>query len=135
MNASCARTCVGRFPSLIDVDDLVQETYARLLRARESGQATLTRAYLFVIARNVALDLIRRNKTVSVECLGDIERLSVVEKGPMPPRRSAMNRNSNCSPKPCARCRRAAVKFSRCAASKGFPIARLRKGSGSPKAP
>jgi len=72
----------GRFPSLIDVDDLVQETYARLLRARESGHATLTRAYLFVIARNVALDLIRRNKTVSVECLGDLERLSVVEERP-----------------------------------------------------
>jgi RNA polymerase sigma factor (sigma-70 family) len=72
----------GRFPSLTDVDDLVQETYTRLLRAREVGHATLTRAYLFVIARNVALDLIRRNQAVSMECLGDIERLSVVEERP-----------------------------------------------------
>jgi RNA polymerase sigma factor (sigma-70 family) len=72
----------GRFPSLPDVDDLVQETYTRILRARESGHATLTRAYLFVVARNVALDLIRHEKAVAVERLGEIERLSVVEERP-----------------------------------------------------
>lgn len=72
----------GRFPSLIDVDDLVQETYARMLRARDDGRASLSRAYLFVVARNVALDQIRRKRTVSVEPLGEIERLSVVEEGP-----------------------------------------------------
>lgn len=72
----------GRFPSLTDVDDLVQETYARLLRAREGGQARLTRAYLFVVARNVALDLVRREKVVAIERLGEIERLSVVEERP-----------------------------------------------------
>ena len=72
----------GRFPSLPDVDDLVQETYARLLRARMAGNATLTRAYLFVVARNVALDLVRREKAVAVERLGEIERLSVVEERP-----------------------------------------------------
>jgi RNA polymerase sigma factor (sigma-70 family) len=72
----------GRFPTLPDVDDLVQETYARILRAREGGRATLTRAYLFVVARNVALDLIRREKTISVERLGEMERLNVVQEGP-----------------------------------------------------
>jgi RNA polymerase sigma factor (sigma-70 family) len=72
----------GRFPSLPDVDDLVQETYRRMLRAREDGHATLTRAYLFVVARNVALDLIRHEKAVAVERLGEIERLSVVEERP-----------------------------------------------------
>ena len=72
----------GRFPSLVDVVDLLQETYARLLRARAGGQATLTRAYLFVIARNVALDLIRRDKAVSVDRLGDLEGTYVVEDRP-----------------------------------------------------
>lgn len=72
----------GRFPSLPDVDDLVQETYARLLRARELGQATLTRAYLFVVARNVALDLIRREQAVIVERLGEMDRLGVAEERP-----------------------------------------------------
>lgn len=72
----------NRFPSLSDVDDLVQETYARLLRARAGGQATLTRAYLFVVARNVALDLVRREKVVAVERLGEMTDLFVVEEGP-----------------------------------------------------
>ncbi|HEY1109059.1 MAG TPA: RNA polymerase sigma factor [Opitutaceae bacterium] len=72
----------GRFPTLPDVDDLVQETYARLLRARASGQATLTRAYLFVVARNVALDLVRREKIVAIDRLAEIDGLSVVEERP-----------------------------------------------------
>ena len=71
-----------RFPSLGDVDDIVQETYARLLRAREGGTATLTRAYFFVVARTIALDLVRRNRTVSLDRLGEMEELSVVEEGP-----------------------------------------------------
>lgn len=72
----------GRFPTLPDVDDLVQETYARLLRARATGQATLTRAYLFVVARNVALDLIRREKIVAIDRLAEIDGLYVVEERP-----------------------------------------------------
>ncbi len=72
----------GRFPSLSDVDDLVQETYTRLLRARQLGHATLTRAYLFVVARNVALDLLRREQVVIVERIGEIDRLHLVEEGP-----------------------------------------------------
>lgn len=72
----------GRFPTLPDVDDLVQETYARILQARKLGHATLTRAYLFVVARNVALDLIRRQRAISVERLGEIDPRSVVEERP-----------------------------------------------------
>lgn len=71
-----------RFPTIGDIDDVVQETYARLLRARKAGTATLTRGYLFVIARNVALDLVRRDRTVSLERLGGIEPLYVVEDRP-----------------------------------------------------
>ncbi len=72
----------GRFPSISDVDDLVQETYARLVRARDNGSATLTRAYLFVVARNVALDLIRRKQVAAIEPLGDLAQLCVVEERP-----------------------------------------------------
>lgn len=72
----------GRFPTLPDVDDLVQETYARLIKARATGQATLTRAYLFVVARNVALDLIRREKVVAIDRLAEVDDLYVVEERP-----------------------------------------------------
>src|SRR5580704_1581641 len=72
----------GRFPSLQDIDDLVQETYARLFRAHQAGKQGLSRAYLFVTARNAALDLFRRKRIVSIEALAEIESLSVVEDGP-----------------------------------------------------
>lgn len=56
-----------RFPTLPDVDDLVQEAFARLLRARESGPIRSTRALLFATARNLALDAVRRQRVVRFE--------------------------------------------------------------------
>ncbi len=72
----------GRFPSLHDVDDLVQESYARILRAREIGTAKLTRAYLFVTARNLALDAIRHTNVIAFQSLAEINESSVVEERP-----------------------------------------------------
>lgn len=69
----------GRFPRLRDVDDLIQETYARLLRARVAGQLEEVRPYLFVIARNVALDLTRHRQVAATDSLGNLEQLPVAE--------------------------------------------------------
>jgi RNA polymerase sigma factor (sigma-70 family) len=71
-----------RFPDLADPDDLVQETYLRLLRARESGKERLNKGYIFTVARNAALDLCRRNRVVSFERITDLERLPVLEHAP-----------------------------------------------------
>jgi RNA polymerase sigma-70 factor (ECF subfamily) len=60
-----------RFPTLPDVDDLVQEAFARLLRARESGPIRSTRALLFATARNLALDAVRRQRVVRFEPITD----------------------------------------------------------------
>ena len=49
-----------RFPALPDHDDLVQETYARILRVDDPGRLTHPKAFLFTTARNVAIDLFRR---------------------------------------------------------------------------
>jgi RNA polymerase sigma factor (sigma-70 family) len=72
----------GRFSCLTDIDDILQDTYTRLLRTHESGKANLTRGYLFVTARNIALDIIRHRQIISIEALADIEQLSVVDEGP-----------------------------------------------------
>lgn len=72
----------GRFPGIADTDDLIQETYARLLRAKVAGQLQEVRPYLFVTARNVALDLARRHRVAATESLGNIEQLAVVEDSP-----------------------------------------------------
>ncbi|MBL9209464.1 MAG: sigma-70 family RNA polymerase sigma factor [Opitutaceae bacterium] len=57
----------SHFPTLRDIDDLVQETYARLIQARRSGRVADARPYLFSIARNAAIDLCRRNRVVAFE--------------------------------------------------------------------
>ena len=48
-----------------DIDDLVQETYARLLRARNRGAIESPRGLLFATARNAARDLFRRRTTAN----------------------------------------------------------------------
>lgn len=48
------------FSSLTDHDDVVQETYIRLLRAHERGPIASPRGLLFATARNAARDLLRR---------------------------------------------------------------------------
>lgn len=70
------------FPSLADIDDLVQETYARVVRARSAGGVSEARPYLFATARNTACDLFRRSRIVSITAIADIESLPVVEDRP-----------------------------------------------------
>jgi RNA polymerase sigma factor (sigma-70 family) len=70
------------FPSLPDIDDLVQESYARLIRAREAGRVSYAKAFLFTTARNAALDFFRRRKVVAIDGIADLEELSVVEDRP-----------------------------------------------------
>jgi RNA polymerase sigma factor (sigma-70 family) len=72
----------GVFPSLPDIDDLVQESYARLIRAREAGRVSYVKAFLFTTARNAALDFFRRRKVVSIDGVADLAGLSVVEDRP-----------------------------------------------------
>ena len=69
----------GRFSGLADVDDLIQETYARLLRAKVAGKLQEVRPYLFVTARNAALDIARHHRVAATDSIGNIEQLSVVE--------------------------------------------------------
>ena len=70
------------FPSLPDVDDLVQESYARLIRAREAGRVSYAKAFLFTTARNAALDFFRRRKVVAIDGVADLAELSVIEDSP-----------------------------------------------------
>jgi RNA polymerase sigma-70 factor (ECF subfamily) len=70
------------FPALPDVDDLVQESYARLLRAKEAGRVSYAKAFLFTTARNAALDFFRRRKVVAIEGVADLGALRVAEERP-----------------------------------------------------
>ncbi|MES2696359.1 MAG: RNA polymerase sigma factor [Verrucomicrobiota bacterium] len=70
------------FPSLPDLDDLVQETYLRLIRAKERGPISYAKAFLFTTARNAALDLFRRRKIVSFEPVDDFKEWPLLDEKP-----------------------------------------------------
>lgn len=72
----------GRFPAVADLDDLIQETYARLLRANLAGKIGQVRPYLFAMARNAAVDRIRHQQTAATDSIGNIEQLPVMEERP-----------------------------------------------------
>lgn len=75
----------ARFPSLHELDDLVQESYVRIIQARENGKLTNAKSYLFATARNAAIDLFRRSRLVRVETIdGDAGR-AVIEDAPSIP--------------------------------------------------
>lgn len=68
-----------RFPSLAESDDIVQESYFRLLRTRAHRTVANAKSYLFTTARNVAYDLFRRRQAAPLIPATDSERASVME--------------------------------------------------------
>jgi RNA polymerase sigma-70 factor (ECF subfamily) len=72
----------ARFPSLGDHDDIVQESYVRLLKAQAAGHVRYAKAFLFTTARNAALDLFRRRRLVPMEAVTDFKELCVLEEQP-----------------------------------------------------
>lgn len=72
----------AKFSAYPDIEDLIQETYARLLQAREQAAQPIGKAYLFATARNAAIDFFRRRKIAVIESIADIELLPVLEDRP-----------------------------------------------------
>jgi RNA polymerase sigma-70 factor (ECF subfamily) len=72
----------NKFPDHPDIDDLVQETYARLLQAREQHPVRSPKSFLFATARNAAFDFFRRRKIAAIDGIAEIDRLSVLEERP-----------------------------------------------------
>jgi RNA polymerase sigma factor (sigma-70 family) len=82
---------LNRFPSECDIDDIMQETYVRMLRARDRGEFRSAKAYLFATARNLALDYLRHRNVLHAESLVESEALSVLEEGEGIPETIARN--------------------------------------------
>ncbi|HRE07776.1 MAG TPA: RNA polymerase sigma factor [Opitutaceae bacterium] len=71
-----------RFPSIKDIDDLIQETFARILRTRTGVPVRSPKALLFTVARNTAIDQLRREQIVRIDGLADLEQLPVYDHAP-----------------------------------------------------
>ena len=74
-----------RFPVIGDVDDLVQEAFARLLKAHDSGPIANPRAFLFVTTRNMALNQLRHLRYERPSEAVEVDPLSIVDDVNSPP--------------------------------------------------
>jgi len=70
------------FPSVRDMDDVVQESYLRIWKARLGQPIRSTKSFLFQVARNLALDLVRRDRVSPIESVPDLAGLTVVDERP-----------------------------------------------------
>ena len=69
----------SRFPTVTDRDDLVQEAYARLMQAHATGPIACPRAFLFVTARNIALNHLRHQRIERPAGAAEIDALEVAD--------------------------------------------------------
>jgi RNA polymerase sigma factor (sigma-70 family) len=71
-----------RFPVLTEREDIMQEAYARVISARRAGQLTSARAFLFTVARNLAIDVFRRRRSQPHEPFTDDADLQILHAAP-----------------------------------------------------
>lgn len=68
----------------LDVDDIVQETYAVLAELQNVSHIRNPRTYLFSVAHSIILQHIRRKRIVAIDSMADLESLNLYseEAGP-----------------------------------------------------
>jgi len=72
----------GAFPTVRDVDDVVQESYLRVWRACAAQPIESAKAFLFTVARRLALDHVRAQRRSPVFAVTDLSRLFVLDNAP-----------------------------------------------------
>lgn len=60
-----------------EIADLRQEVYARTYESAAKGLPTLVKPFIFMIARNLMIDHLRRRQVVSIDSIADLEALNV----------------------------------------------------------
>lgn len=76
------RAYLHGFVQLTDIDDLVQETYVRLLKVRERAPIASPRGLLFATARNAAYDFFRRRAAARTSSVAEIDCSRVFDEAP-----------------------------------------------------
>lgn len=68
----------------IDVDDVIQESYAVLYSLKSVDDIRFPRAYLFRVAHSVIVKYVRRSLVVPIQAAEDLEALSIPDEGATP---------------------------------------------------
>lgn len=70
------------FPDVRDVDDVVQTSYLRVWRKRAAAPIQSARAFLFTVARHLALDTLRHNRRSPIESVANLAGVDVLDECP-----------------------------------------------------
>nr|WP_303657264.1 sigma-70 family RNA polymerase sigma factor [Asticcacaulis aquaticus] len=74
----------GRVPPDIDVDDILQETYTRLIMKESVAEILNIRNYVYQVAYSILALHIRRARVVFIDAVSEIEELNVAAIEPSP---------------------------------------------------
>lgn len=80
------RLSFWKIPAGLEIDDIIQEIYAKLTLAADVSGIRNPRQYMVVMARNIILAHIRRGDIVSIKAFEDFERFDAVDDAPDPER-------------------------------------------------
>jgi RNA polymerase sigma-70 factor (ECF subfamily) len=72
----------GAFPRVRDVDDVVQESFLQLWRARAAAPVVSGRAFLFVVAQRIALKILRKDRNAPFAPVADAVAAAVPDARP-----------------------------------------------------
>lgn len=70
-----------KFPSMQDIDDVVQDSYLRLLERPPGSKIESVKAYLFATARNAALKVLRKRRFISQTPVNELPDWRVLDSG------------------------------------------------------
>jgi RNA polymerase sigma-70 factor (ECF subfamily) len=71
----------SQFSSEADVDDVIQEAFARIVRTHGSTPIRSAKAYLFITARNLALMQVRHRGVETAHALVEIDGSGILDDG------------------------------------------------------
>lgn len=74
---------------VVDVDDVVQEAYARVAASAHLDGVREPRAYFFTVVRNIALEQMRRARVTPITIVADFPPSIIVDEGADPETRAA----------------------------------------------
>lgn len=72
----------------LDVDDVIQETYSRLMSADSVAHIQDAKSYAFQVAGSVVIDYLRRMKVISIRSVPELDQLETASQDPSPERQA-----------------------------------------------
>jgi RNA polymerase sigma factor (sigma-70 family) len=82
LRAMLRRVCA----SPAEVDDVIQETYYKVLQMASMDHVREPRGFLVRISKNIVIDRMRRDAIVNIEAMANLDELEIADSAPSPER-------------------------------------------------